>query len=844
MISLPIHDVLDALKSALLSSTEVILEAPPGAGKTTCVPLALIDEDWLSGQKIIMLEPRRLAARAAAQRMAQMLGEKVGETVGYRVRLESAIGPATRIEVVTEGILVRMLQDDPSLDGIGLVIFDEFHERNLDADLGLALCLQGRELFRDEQPLHLLVMSATLDGAQLQKLLPDAPLVSSAGRMYPVEVEYLGYNTQKPLEEQVAAAVRQALESETGSILVFLPGQAEIRRAAQRLASIETEFNDARLFPLFGDLDFARQQQAIAPAKKGQRKIVLATSIAETSLTIDGVRVVIDAGLSRYAAFDPNTGMSRLHTRRLSRAASIQRTGRAGRTEPGVCYRLWSQEQQDQLAPHSDPEILNADLVPLVLQLQSWGVDNPAELDWLDLPPVGAVAQATDLLVNLSALSIDAATSVVSVTALGEKMAALPVHPRLARMLMLGAQQGQLPLAADIAALLSERSGIDSSDFSQHLAWLKGKLSGRSQDAPLRKRCQQLAGQFSRLALKEAARDADQNRLSAAPNSADDWLAILLSYAYPDRIAARRSPQSHDYLLSNGRAARLRQHDPLQKAAFLVIAEQGGRQGQSVDQIYAAVALNKQLFDGPLSELTGIRDSVEWDMSAERLRSERQRRVGAIVLQRSDLSDVASELRVKAIVRMLAKRGLHLLSWDSATVLRQRLAFLHSQEPDVWLDVSDEALTASLADWLGPYLENIRQLPQLKKLNLQDILLARLSWEQQQSLNNLAPVSVKLPAGSSARLDYSQSPPVLAVKLQEMFGCTSTPTIGRGTAVMLHLLSPAQRPLQVTQDLASFWKNSYRDVQKDMKGRYPKHYWPDNPMEAVPGNSLKKRRSD
>ncbi len=843
MLSLPVHEVLDELTSALRNVPDVILEAPPGAGKTTCVPLALLAEEWLAGQKIIMLEPRRLAARAAAQRMAHMLGEKAGETVGYRVRLESAVGPQTRIEVVTEGILVRMLQDDPSLDGVGLVIFDEFHERNLDADLGLALCLQGRELFREDQPLRLLIMSATLDGAQIQQLLPEAPLVSSAGRMYPVDVEYLGYNPNKRLEEQVSVAVRQALEAESGSVLVFLPGQAEIRRAAQQLADVEQVYPGVRLFPLFGDLDFNRQQQAIAPAADGERKIVLATSIAETSLTIDGVRVVIDAGLSRYAAFDPNTGMSRLHTRRLSRAASIQRSGRAGRTEPGVCYRLWSREQQDQLAPYSDPEISNADLVPLVLQLQSWGVSDPAELDWLDLPPAGAVAQANALLVNLSALAKDADNGTLSITSLGEQMAALPVHPRLARMLILGAQQGQLTLAADIAALLSERSGIDSSDFSRHVAWLQGEIREGSHNAPLRKRCRQLAAQFSRLVQKRTGKQADQSDVASA-DSHEDWLAVLLSYAYPDRIAARRNPQSHDYLLSNGRAARLRQHDPLQKSAFLVIAEQGGRQGHSIDQIYAAVPLSKSLFQGALKGLTVSCDHVEWDTSGERLRSERQTRIGAIVSHRADLPDASPELRVKATLSMIAKRGLHLLNWESATGLRQRLAFLHQQTPDSWPDMSDRALIAELADWLGPYLDNIRQLAQLKKLNMQDILLARLSWEQQQALNTLAPVSIKLPAGSNARLDYSQNPPVLAVRLQEMFGCTTTPTIGRGTAVMLHLLSPARRPLQVTQDLASFWQNSYREVQKDMKGRYPKHYWPDNPMEADPGHSLKKRRND
>lgn len=840
MSQLPVFAVLDDLKAALISQDEAILEAPPGAGKTTCVPLALLDQPWLRGRKIIMLEPRRLAARAAAMRMAQQQGEQPGETVGYRVRLDSKVSAATRIEVVTEGILVRMLQDDPSLEDTALVIFDEFHERNLDADLGLALCLQGRELFRDEQPLKLLLMSATLDGENLQQLLPDAPLISSEGRMFPVDVEYLGNDQQRPLEQQIVRAVQQALDEQTGSILVFLPGQGEIRRAARALQDLLPDYAGVDLMPLFGDLDFVKQQQAIAPAEAGRRKIVLATAIAETSLTIDGVRVVIDAGLSRYAAFDPASGMSRLHTRRLSRAASVQRAGRAGRTEPGVCYRLWNKEQQDQLAPYGDAEILNADLTPLILQLHSWGVNDPAELEWLDLPPKGAVAQARQLLLSLGALQQDKSTQSLSVTSLGEQMAALPLHPRLARMLLLGHQQGQGNMAADIAALLSERRVLEGSDFSRQLAWLQGELPGRSQDAGVRKRIQQLSQQFRRLvsSLKPVT-DADRQM------NPDEWLAVLLSHAYPDRIAARRDLQSHDYLLSNGRAVRLRQGDSLQKHAYLVVAESGGRQGQSSDQIYAAVQLPDELLaeSGPLADLQFSGSVVAWDERQERLCCEQRRSLGAIVLQRRDTADADESERCTAIISMLQKRGLHLLNWqDSDLHLRQRLAFMHRQDPQNWPDMSDAALLADMQNWLAPYLSNVRTLVQLKKLNLAEMLLAGLDWQQQQILQQQAPVSLTLTSGAQGKLDYSQFPPVLAVRLQEMFGCTDTPQIGLGVAVTLHLLSPAQRPLQVTQDLASFWQNSYKDVQKDMKGRYPKHYWPDDPLAAVPGKSLKKHR--
>lgn len=846
MITLPVSEVIDQLRCALSTADEAVLEAPPGAGKTTLVPLKLLHEGWLEGQKILMLEPRRLAARMAAGRMAQLLNEAVGETVGYRVRMDSKVGPQTRIEVVTEGILTRMLQQDPALEGVGLVIFDEFHERSLDADFGLALALQGRELFRDEQPLKLLLMSATLDSAVVEKLLPDAPVVRSEGRMYPVAVKYLGpVKPDQRLEQRVARAVMQGLEDESGSLLVFLPGQREIRAVAQALTQCLPD--KVKVTPLYGDLTIDQQQQAIQPAENGWRKIVLATNIAETSLTIEGVRVVIDAGLSRESRLDPASGMSRLHTRKLSRAASIQRMGRAGRMEPGCCYRLWSESQQEQLAPYTDPEILNADLAPLALQLARWGVDDPAELSWLNLPPSGALSQARELLLRLGALEMTGVSG-YKLTDNGAMMADLPLHPRLSHMLLIGWQTGFTQLACQIAALLSERDPLSGdADLSRRIAWIKGELACSNRDRPALSRIRQLSKQFKRN-TERRLQGAAQKTISLNESQA---VAMLLAQAYPDRIASRRSEGGVDYRLSNGRAVRLNQGDALQKSDWLAVANSGGQHGQSSDRVFLAAALDGGLFSNALRDLTITEEVVAWDSKTDRMLCERQRRIGVLVIERKAMQNIPVEAKCRALMTMIRKQGLGILPWnDDINLWRQRLGFLRRAELEAgtadsdcrWPDLSDSALLGSLEHWLGPYLAPVNHINHFARLDLNSILQGLLEWPLPRDLDKLAPERIQLPTGNRARIDYSEYPPVLAVKLQEMFGCVDTPTIGNGVALKIHLLSPARRPLQVTQDLASFWANSYREVQKDMKGRYPKHPWPDNPLEAQPSAGIKRKK--
>jgi ATP-dependent helicase HrpB len=836
MTPLPIDAVLPALRSALFERNEIVLEAPPGAGKTTRVPLALLDEPWLSGQRILMLEPRRLAARAAAERLAAEYGESVGETVGYRIRLESKVSSRTRIEVVTEGILTRRLQDDPALEGVGLVIFDEFHERSLDADLALALTLNGRELLRDT-PLKVLIMSATLEGERLSTLLDDAPVVRSEGRMFPVETRWgRPYMPDERLEPRVVQSILQALDEQHGSLLVFLPGQAEIRRVQEHVEETLGSRSDIVIAPLYGELDLAAQRAAIEPAPAGVRKIVLATNIAETSLTIEGVRVVVDAGLARTPAFDPGSGMTRLATRRISRASATQRAGRAGRLEPGVCYRLWSQAQHEQLPAYDLPEILNADLAGLALQLARWGA-MANELTWLDAPPAAALNQAQDLLYRLGALTTDRN----ALTAHGQTMSTLPAHPRLAHLLLRGQALGLSTLACDLAALLSERDLIrgEGADVHSRLALLAGEGKGPRGGVS---RIRQLAKQYKsalRGASVEAVPDPDHSR----------WVGCLLAFAYPERIAQQRRAGGAEYRLASGRAALFATVDALMKSSWLAIADLGSRQGQREERIYLAAELDPVLFEGPLAEQVSTHDEVEWDEREGVLRAERQRRVGELVLVREPLPELDEASRSQALLGLVRRKGLELLpwtpelrQWQARIALLRQLDLMH-QSVSEWPDVSDATLLKTLEAWLLPYLGRVSRLSHFAQLDLGSILQGLLPWPLPARLDELAPRALEVPSGSRIRLDYTQEPPVLAVRLQEMFGLADTPRIAGGRlAIKLHLLSPAQRPVQVTQDLANFWRSTYIEVKKDLKGRYPKHYWPDDPLIAEATARAKPRR--
>ena len=831
MISLPIDAALPALRLALENRDEAVLEAPPGAGKTTRVPLALLDAPWLAGQTIVMLEPRRLAARAAAERLASELGEKVGETVGYRIRLDSKVGPKTRIEVVTEGILTRRLQADPALDGVGLLIFDEFHERSLDADLALALSLNGRELLRDEPPLKILLMSATLEGERLSRLLDDAPVVSSEGRMYPVDIRWgRPFQPGEFIEPRVVECVLHALADQAGSVLVFLPGQAEIRRVHQSLQDMLGERSDILLCPLHGELDLNAQRAAIDPAPAGKRKVVLATNIAETSLTIDGVRVVVDAGLARVPRFDPGSGMTRLDTQRISRASATQRAGRAGRLEPGVCYRLWSEAQHDQLAAHGSAEILQADLAGLALQLARWGV-TPDQLRWLDQPPAAAFSQAQDLLARLSAFK---AGSRDNLSEHGQAMAELPAHPRIAHLLLRGQGLGLAAMACDVAALLGERDiqRGGGADLHSRLALISGESKTARGGQGGVQRARQLARQYRGLLRGKAGAgvaDPDHPR----------WLGALLALAYPDRVAQQRREGGAEYRLANGRAALFAEVDALMKCPWLVIADLGSRQGQREERIYLAAEFDPALLDDVLAEQVERIDILDWDDREQVLRAERQTKVGELVLSREPLPGLDDDARARALLGLVRRKGLNLLTWTPE--LRQwqaRVALLRQLDLDnagqsEWPDLSDEALLATLEGWLQPYLGKVSRLSHFAALDLSSMLRNLLPWPLPQRLDEWAPAHLAVPSGSHIRLDYSENPPILAVRLQELFGLADTPRIAQGRQqVKLHLLSPARRPVQVTQDLANFWRTTYAEVKKDLKGRYPKHYWPDDPLVA------------
>lgn len=835
-LPLPILASLPALRDALRTHPNVVLEAPPGAGKTTRVPLALLEERWCQG-RIVMLEPRRIAARAAARFMASQLAEDVGQTVGYRVRLDTRVSARTRIEVVTEGVLARMLQGDPTLDGVSAVIFDEFHERNLHADLGLTLTLETQAVVRND--LRILVMSATLDSKTVAALLRDAPVVRSAGRTYPVELRYAARRPEpRALESAVVGTIRDALHETEGDVLVFLPGAREIRRVMDLLTpegERAPSVGNATILPLHGSLPPAEQDRALQPDTVGRRKVVLATSVAETSLTIDGVRVVVDSGLSRVPRFSPRTGMTRLETVRAPRASTEQRAGRAGRTAPGICFRLWSAAEQSGLVPALAPEILEADLCPLALTLAAQGVRDAASLRWLDAPPSAAWAQARELLEQLGALAADGA-----ITRHGQDMAALPVHPRLAHMLIRAREQNATGIAADLAALLEERDVL--------------RGAGGPPDADVRLRLEVLREQsvpsswrgypVSRGGVHRVRAESAQLRRMVRGRSLDgdvDQAGLLLAFAYPDRIAQGRGATGR-FLLRNGRGATLAPGQALAHEPWIVAAEVDDAGADS--RILLAAPVEEGEIETHFGDQIELEDDVSWDASSGAVVARRRARLGALVLSDIAVRDPDADAIRRALVHALRREGPAALPWtDASRRLQQRMLFLRHLDP-TWPDVSDAALLTQLDDWLGRRLIGIRRRSDLAQVDLADALVSRLDWRQREALERDAPTHITVPTGSKIPIDYTDpAAPVLAVRLQELFGSATTPTVAQGRVPLtLHLLSPAHRPVQVTRDLAGFWKTSYFDVRKDLRGRYPKHYWPENPLEAEPTRRAKKRK--
>jgi ATP-dependent helicase HrpB len=815
--NLPIRAALPALLAALAAGPNAVLQAPPGAGKTTGVPLALLSQAWLGTAKIVMLEPRRLAARAAARRMADLLGEAVGETVGYRIRLETRVSRRTRIEVVTDGVFTRMIQDDPGLDGIGAVLFDEFHERRLETDLGLALTLDAQAGLRPE--LRLIAMSATLDAGPVAALMGDAPVITSEGRAFPVEIRHLAAPAPKQMAEGVADAVELAL-AEPGGLLVFLPGGGEIRRV-QRLLEGRRLGPGIDVLPLFGDLDPGAQDRALAPSPPGRRKIVLATSIAETSLTIDGVRQVVDAGLARGARYDPRTGMVRLETTRVSQAGATQRAGRAGRTEPGIAWRLWPEAQHRALAARAEPEIAISDLAPLALELAQWGLADTGSLRLLDPPNAAAFATARRLLTDLGAFDGDG-----RLTGHGRRMAELGLAPRLAHMVLRAAEQGSGVLAAAIAAALSERD-----------------VAGR--DADLRARLELIerpaGNDAARRAREIARRLARQIDLAWGPVDPAGAGAVL-ALAYPDRIARRRA-EAGRFRLSGGQGAFLPEQDPLAGADFLAIADLDGQAPDA--RIWLAAPLTQAELELALGERIRTDDEVVFEPATRSVQARRRRRLGALVLGDAPLPKPAPEAVAAALIDGIRQTGLSTLPWtEAAEGFRHRVGFAARLGGMEDLPAFDEAsLRDRLEEWLGPALAGRRTLGDLATLDLLALLRERLDWNQLQALDRLAPTHVTVPSGSRIAIDYgADDTPILAVKLQEMFGLAETPAIAGGRVrLKLHLLSPARRPIQVTSDLGGFWAGSYKAVRADLRGRYPRHPWPEDPLAAPPTARAKPR---
>lgn len=826
-MSYPVLSVLEELREKLVTSPVVILEAPPGAGKSTVLPLQILDETWLQNRKIILLEPRRLAARSVAMRMAELRGENVGETIGYRVRFDSRVGKNTRLEVVTEGILTRVIQQDNAIEDTGLLIFDEFHERSLQADLALTLSLQVQQILRPD--LRILIMSATLDGAGLAEVL-KAPVIKSTGRQFPVSIDYLSQPDSTPLVARTAMAIRKALREKEGDILAFVPGAGEIRRVAEAL---EAEDLPATIYPLYGDLNFKKQQEAIMPNPHGKRKIVLATSIAETSLTIEGVSIVVDSGYSRVPRFDPRSGFTRLETIPVTRDAADQRAGRAGRLGPGTCYRLWTSGSHQSLVPRRSPEILEADLAPLMLELSQWGIQDINDLTWITPPPPGALSQAMELLNQLGALSG------TQITERGREMLRLPTHPRIAHMLLdarhaKGNPARALALATDLAAVLEERDPLpktSGADLSLRIALLRRWRNDERVAAE-----KTVLERIERLA--RAWRDLFNIRVDNN-HVADTEIGKLLIAAYPERIARQIDKHSERYKMVNGRVARLPQHDPLHRVAWLAIAQVDG--GNHEGKIFLAAPVDEEDLRG----LATQQEIISWDAPREMVTGSLEMRVGNLTLSAKPLRTLPEEKKIAVLCEAIRDQGLSFLNWgENEAAWQARVLSLKQWRPsEPWPDVDDENLLKTLEEWLGPFLGNLYKRSEVVKLDKHAMLTARLPWELAQAFPVLAPMALPVPSGSMIRLQYFPDgrPPVMEVRLQEVFGMLETPAVNESrNKIVMHLLSPGFKPVQVTQDLKSFWATTYAEVRKELRSRYPKHSWPEDPWTAQAVRGVRK----
>ena len=817
----PIDDALPELLETVSSSRNVVLSAPPGAGKTTRVPLALISAKCAEGKRIIILEPRRLAARRAAEFMSSLLGQETGESVGYRTRGDTRISSSTQIEVVTEGVLTRMLHDAPDLPGVGLVIFDEFHERSLQADLGLALALDVQLHLRDD--LRILVMSATLDVAAVSRLLGNAPVVESPGKSYPVKTHYLSAPLTGPLEAKVVEIIRRSVNHDKGDILVFLPGQREIRRTERLLGDV-LHTDDVQVCLLYGEARDEIQRAALAPAKGGLRKVILSTSIAETSLTIDGVRIVVDAGLARSARFDPRRGMSGLVTTQVSQAAADQRRGRAGRQATGVCYRLWTEQQHAQLPAFPSPEIRTADLAQFVLDLARWGVADETQLRFLDTPPAAHILQARTLLKELDALDV-----IGKITSHGQALSDFSVHPRLAHMLVKGKKLGLGSLACDISALLQERLRLQGE---------------RDLLVDLRHRWQAMHSRDTRTdrVLAESTRLRKELGVRDNPKNDEKDIGILLALAYPERVAKRRAESSNRYQMSRGTGAVLPESNPLCREEFLAIADVDGVREEA--RVFLAAPLQKSDILKMFGQRIIQAREVFWDSKAEAVTARSVEKLGELILSEKK-AEAQGEAMCAAMIEGIKEMGLSCLPWDrEAESFRQRSEWVRKSNlvGVDWPELSDGFLAQHLDEWLRPFLDGTTRRSQLPRLEMNAVLKALFSYAQLQELHRLAPLALEVPTGTHIRVDYSGEVPILAVKLQEMFGQIETPTVGGGRInVLIHLLSPAGRPLAVTQDLKSFWQNAYPEVRKQMRGRYSKHPWPVDPLHAPPTRRTKRK---